>query len=81
VYFCRTCIGGVKNSHLIVVAILTQVSYPYPEINKHENISDAVVNTMLCALPFTLSLDFYTVQHNENTSKAVYVGCPVRKHS
>lgn len=81
VYFCQTCIGGTENSHLIAIATLTQVSYTYPEINEHENISDAVINTILCALPFTPSLGFYIVQHNENTSKAVRVGCPVRKHS
>lgn len=81
VYFCWTSIGGMENSHMIVVATLTQASYPYPEVNEHENISDAVVNTILCALPFRLSLGFYIVQHNENTSIAVCVGCPVRKHS
>ena len=53
VYFCWTCIGGMEKSHLITVATLTQVSYPYPEINEHENISDAdVKNTILLCSAF-----------------------------
>lgn len=62
VYFCCTCTVGMENSHLIAAATPAKVSYPYPETNEQENISDAHVNNtiLLCSAFHTVSWFLYS---------------------